>query len=759
MQSYDDDDDAEEDVDVVKVFYDDDPAALQPILASLATPADPFARSIATQAGWDQQIKAVFQDVDAGDDTMKVVSPMDFEEEQLPINTLTNVCLIGEGLAHLNLSDAKTDGSVCTILAKATNDLREAVESAQTEFLKTTSDHRKMFKEERQEREEKASGFFLPIWTLMDQMKHVDMDAGDVIALSRRYVSAEIQEEQKPIDTHVLSLLNLASSNLGFHLVDRSVRRSAAFGRMNPWLHMELLRLFDRYRVVSRDPVMMKLLHATKTSENNPIKKVIGIKRVRVEVPGNIISFGEEYDINRPVTNDNNVVLMDGIQFTLKQHNNKKLPSTEQPFKTGTHAAIHFRSIGEVVPNNDEAADKRGNTLSFLYRWPEIEKFNIKTVKIVLYGSGKVDWWTDYYWSTKEKVMPYPPRRVYIADTETMIEYHDIMYLIFAQSLYGNFGDLPNSIKLVQSMFATHVSGATSRTFVMAVLESREDLAHPYPRLYGTSKPIPEGKFGRAGNIIRKFPRMRDVLLKTTLEPTWEIKTEKRKRIRKGGARGRERRSRAQTKYAGLPVQIVPRTDLIFKQTDSSLGIPNQIRLKLHDKADIESIGKMSWIDAGNVGLQNLNQEDFLNVPDQRSQELANFIRTISQIQDDDDTDVLKILEERLSQTAPAENVPQRAEASETSDSSGYGNTVTLLELAQSTKNVLEDTQVDTMTERELEEWTNSLFADNPLSIQTLNDTITTNEIRTNLGTSIQDPEKEKPESDPGSLDTEYDAI
>ena len=128
----------EEDVDVVKVFYDDDPTVLQPILASLATPADPFARSIATQAGWNQQIKAVFQDDDAGDDTMRVVGPVDFEE-QLPINTLTNVCLIGEGLVHLNLSDAETDGSVCRVLTKATNDLRQAVMSAQEDFRKITS--------------------------------------------------------------------------------------------------------------------------------------------------------------------------------------------------------------------------------------------------------------------------------------------------------------------------------------------------------------------------------------------------------------------------------------------------------------------------------------------------------------------------------------------------------------------------------------------------------------------------------------------
>lgn len=664
MQSY--DDDAEEDVDVVKVFYDDDPAALQPILASLATPEDPFARSIATQVGWNQQIKAVFQDPDSidDDDTMRVVGPVDFKE-QMPINTLTNVCLIAEGVGRLNLSDAKTDGSVCDVLTKATNELRLAVESAQTEFLKITKEKTKGVTDKRKEREEKASGFFLPIWALMDQMKHVSMDAGDVIGLSRRYVNikdieiqeaqtnneknvlsllnTEIQKVQTESEMHGLSLLYLTSSNLGFHLVSKHVERSAAFGRMNPWLHTKLLRLFDSYRVMANKPMMMKRIHS-KTTANDSIRDVISIKRVGVKVPINIFNWLDLIDKNKPIT-ENDVVALDGIEITLAQHNNTQLKEDAERFKTGTHAAIHLRASNETVKLLPGEADSRGNTLSFLYRWPEIEStldaddttLEVDTVKIVLYGSGKVNWWEDYWWEgdekdpTKHSVMPYPPRRVYIADSKTMIEYHDIMHLIFSETLYGNFGDLPNSIKLVQSMFARYASGATGKSYVMVVLESREIVKPPYPRFDRLSKdkPVKDGK--TKGQILRKFPRMRDVLLKTTLPTVWDNRqqtkgrsksTQKGDPIRGGGLRNRENRERNKVNYERLDTHTVPLLDLGFKHAETEKAfIQDYIRLKLRR----DFIGNtLSWISAGEVGLHNL-VNNYQNIPDQRRENLLNL--------------------------------------------------------------------------------------------------------------------------------------
>ncbi len=625
----------EEEDNIVLVRYDDDPAVLQPILANLATPSDPFARAIVTQVGWNQQITAVFQG-DSRLDPLKVVGLWD-SEEFMPLNTVTNVGLIGESLARLNLSNAKTDGPVCGVLAEATDALKLAV-------VETNRRLRKMKRANVVTspglRYERASGFFLPVWTFLDQMNHVDADAADILDLSRRIggqaATAANTFNQQVSDKSALGLLNLVSSHLNLHLVHKIVRRSGAFGRSNQSFHQTLLSLFDRRRVTQNRPGVMKRISTTE----NDIQNVIQVERVSVKVTLDLIPapWRKKHNLNFPESDlsfGSSPVVMNGVLITLSQHDHTKQKISKTKFKTGTHAVIHFRWATRVVALGEEA--KRGTTLSFVYRWPEVndltsgDPINVKKVKIVLYGSGKVNWWEDYYQpqnvnpndeeeeeeeepshSNEGIVLPYPSRRVYITETETWIEYHDIMQLIFAQALYGHFSDIPNSIKVIQPEFATLISGATKPVMAMIVVDARAIVPEEdYPRFNARGTKL--RTFQNNGQVIREFPQMRDVLLMKVLGPHWETMT-----VQRGKARKPETRTKKSVVDIKESTVVVPREDLSLKEKESDIhGQTGRIAIKLRDMTDATVVETTSWRGAGQVGLEYL-MNGKRNIPEVR---------------------------------------------------------------------------------------------------------------------------------------------
>ncbi len=623
----------EEEDNIVLVRYDDDPAGLQPILANLATPSDPFARAIVTQAGWNQQITAVFQG-DSRLDPLKVVDLWD-SSESMPLNTLTNVGLIGESLARLNLSNAKTDGVVCGVLAKATNDLRDAVAAVGNDLGKA-SELKKIIKSLRYER---ASGFFLPVWALMDQLNHLDVNAMDMALLSGRFILGGLSATQKAANKKASGLLNLVSSNLNLHLVHTTTRRSGAFGRMNPWLHKTLLRSFDRRRVVQFRPLLMKHVSVKTAVDDLDVYNAIKVKRVRLKILQGLIQTDEASGLTFPRASGldgGTPILMDGIEISLSQHDYtaKGQAKKKIKFKTGTHAAIHLRRIARVGLKLGEE-DDRGNTLSFLYRWPEMNyladdspEVQIDTVKIVLYGSGKVNWWEDYYRPDPPKhdnldVLPYPTRRVYIAEENTWIEYHDIMQLIFAQALYGHFANISGSIQIIQDEFALLVAGAYTKVGIMVVMEARQDIQEPYPRVNRKGEELPTAPSGNIPRkIVRNFPQMQDVLLAKELTPTWNTPG-----VAKGASIYPERRFRIEDAYTEDDAKLsLPSHDLIFKQNRSDQpGQQGIIGLRLHDMCDINSIGSMTWLEAGKIGLEYFGTE---SIPDKVSEEVLQIALT-----------------------------------------------------------------------------------------------------------------------------------
>lgn len=626
----------EEEDNIVLVRYDDDPGGgggLQPILASLATPDDPFARAIVTQDGWNRQIAAVFQ----SDPTLGPLKVVDFwdPEESMPLNTVTNVGLIGETLARLNLSDARSDGVVCGILTKATNDLQYAVEAVENNL--GNPELKKIIKSLRYER---ASGFFLPVWTLMDQMKHLDANAMDTALLSGRFLRTGLSVAQRKANKSASSLLNLVSSNLNLHLVHMTTRRSGAFGRMNPWLHKTLLQLFDRRRVVQIRPVLMKHVSASVTDDLD-VKNVIKVKRVRVKIPQDLVQSTNDIKFTSPKASGpegNLPVLMDGIEISLSQHDYtvKSQAKKKIKFKTGTHAAIHLRRLFRKGIKLGEE-DARGNTLSFLYRWPEMNYLagdssavEIDTVKIVIYGSGKVNWWEDYYRPSPARhdnldVMPYPVRRVYIADEKTWIEYHDIMQLIFAQALYGHFAKISDSIEIIQNEFSTLVSGALGKIGVMVVMEARENIQEPYLRVSRKGEKLAAETAANTQKIIREFPQMQDVLLTKELSATWNAPGNRK--TTRGASIRINKRFRREDAYSEADTKMsLPPHDLIFKQNGSSQdGHQGIIGLRLHDMCDINSIGAMTWFKAGKVGLEYFDTE---SIPDKVFEEVLQLAQS-----------------------------------------------------------------------------------------------------------------------------------
>lgn len=653
----------EEDSDAVAVRYDDD---LQPTLASLAVPADPFARGLSAHSGWRRQVTAVFSE--------GVHFPGELENDPLPLDSPTNAALIGEGLANLHLSDARGDGVACRTLAGAARELTRAVAEAQRKVAEMRrplgSTERKALLNER------ASGFFLPVWALMEGTKNVDADAEDVLRLSRSYLAAsglagpslmdEIMETSiRTGDKNIVGLLNLVSSSLGLHLVHEGTARSAMFGRMNRWLHRTLLRNFDRYRVAFDRPPMMK-----KTSDRSQYGRdvfdLMNVERVLVRIP-----VSEGGDRLRPLISDawrrkerlahpensaggSRDIVMDGVRITIKQHNYSQPPEGPAPprregprFRTGRHAAFHFR----WTKRRTEGAwteDDRGNTLSFVYGWPDMvyarsppDPVVADRVEIILYGSGKVRWWEDYYRpaaaaaaADTSAVMPYPSRRVYVAEGDTVtehlyvtrpdttetpvrtwVEYHDIMQLVFAQALYGHFDNLSEAVENVQALFSTFVSGATSKVVVNGVAEAREMLAGtaalPYLRLDTKGDVLTAEKdIAKDRKIIRKFPRMRDVLMSRTIEPVWRVP------IDRGGARGRAARTERRTLRDNLATRTVPSADLsvVRKTAEGSVFelIEPQPRIatRVRCATDVFAVeGQMSWLEAGLRGVRNMTGE------------------------------------------------------------------------------------------------------------------------------------------------------
>ena len=693
---------------MVNVRYDDDDESLDTTLASLAGPSDPFARALSSHAGWERQVTTVFQESPGGAVVVRFPEETSVaeEEDRLSPDSPINVALIGEGLARLHLTDARGDGVTCGVLSRAVEGLKTAVQTAQQRVIAQKGLSLTATKALRNER---ASGFFLPVWTLMDQGLDMDAHALDILGMSRNYlwtsgmqlmqslgvkITAPREERGKPDaqylmeklseatirdgDQNIVSLLNLVSSNIGLHLVHEGTTNSAMFGRMNPWLHRTLLRNFDRYRVAFTQRIVMMKQPSSRGKHGLDVFELIDVRRVLVRIPVSeggdptrpLINSawtrpspqGEPATLQHPQSSKKGTldVVMDGIEITIKQHNYAGKPergSKKQRFRTGGHAAFQLRwAQRKVLPGTEDA---RGNTLSFVYAWPDMVQIQqqrgaaatpleVDRVKIVLYGSGQVEWWKDYYRpaglvstaaaaaaaGTKKTVMPYPSRRQYVArgDTvkehlrvkgdrtqqtpvKTWIEYHDIMQLVFAQSMYGHLGELSETVNRVQDLFSTFVSGATTQTMIMGVVEAREKLLErhlstniitggeiPFQRLDAdTGRVLTSQEQKVVRKVIRKFPQMRDVLMATTVTPVW--------------TRDRRRGRVPKHTRAGLPEMSLPSKDLVsVRKTD--LGDLEEIQPQLQIASKIRSVSdvfaierEMSWVKAGVHGMQNMMAE------------------------------------------------------------------------------------------------------------------------------------------------------
>lgn len=604
-----------EDDDFVEVEYDDDDGeGIEPLLASLAAPIDPFTRAIATHAGWQRQITPAFVSADEeGKSIMVVQFPWEVKKG-VPVASPTQVALIGEGLARLKLSDAAGDGVVCRFFKDAVDELTKAVKSAQERMEAMPADRKAFDKQLKAMRHERASGLFLPIWRQLDATLNVDAQMDDILRISQsqfqtygeqalkklgnvirvdRTTHPELDDVQflmknlnattMEANNNMINLFNFVSSNINLHMVYHKAMHSAMFGRANRQLHTNILQAFDRYDVV----VEGMMQPGMKRREGLDTYNLVSVKKILVEIPITDNNFidrkwidQDRIDITYPENSGGGKqnIFMDGIEITIKQHNYAKkavkregkpkylrTEEKKRKFKTGKHAVIHFRKYGTVVDEGTE--DDRVDTLSFVYRWPdmlyateEAQPVKVDQVKIILYGSGNVEWWKDYYRPVtpaeddNTTIFPYPMRRQYVKEGDTIdefvsvsgtetkeinvktwIEYHDIHHLVHAQALYGVLADLKSAVEEVQKIFAELLSGAHQEIMMMSVVEAHEVLRSVkrkgeevlFMRVDEKANELTDQQIAGVGKrVIRKLPRMRNVFRSQAMTPVWDNKNQ-----------------------------------------------------------------------------------------------------------------------------------------------------------------------------------------------------------------------------------------